>query len=113
MPGWAITLLGVVVGGLLTYLAAVRIETLRRRADEKRERRGFRNGIDERKVDLENCRRHSFTFLYRLLFIMFAEDRQLLPYRGNRQYTNNRSLGRYRDQIATRLDHVAAGLEEV
>jgi hypothetical protein len=39
VPGWASTLLGVGAGGLLTYLAAVRLETLRRRADEKRERR--------------------------------------------------------------------------
>lgn len=39
MPGWAITLLGLVVGGFLTYLGAVRIEGLRRRADERRERR--------------------------------------------------------------------------
>jgi hypothetical protein len=31
-------------------------------------------------VDLGRCRRHRFTLLYRLLFIMFAEDRQLLPY---------------------------------
>jgi hypothetical protein len=39
VPGWASTLLGVAVGGLLTYLAAVRIETLRRHADDRRERR--------------------------------------------------------------------------
>jgi type I restriction-modification system DNA methylase subunit len=42
--------------------------------------------------------------LYRLLFVMFAEDRQLLPYKLNRTYTNNRSMGRHRDDIAAQLD---------
>ena len=50
------------------------------------------------------CREQSFVLLYRLLFIMFAEDRRLLPYRVNPTYTNNRSLGRHRDDIASRLD---------
>ena len=51
-------------------------------------------------ADLERCRSESFILLYRLLFIMFAEDRRLLPYRMNRNYTDNRSLGRYRDDIS-------------
>src|SRR5207249_1723560 len=50
----------------------------------------------------------SFILLYRLLFIMYAEDRRLLPYRVNRLYTNNRSLARHRDEIASRLDHPGA-----
>jgi hypothetical protein len=50
------------------------------------------------------CREQSFVLLYRLLFIMFAEDRRLLPYRVNRTYTNNRSLARHRDDVASRLD---------
>ena len=54
--------------------------------------------------DLERCRSESFILLYRLLFIMFAEDRRLLPYRTNRSYTDNRSLGRHRDDIAHMLD---------
>ena len=62
--------------------------------------------------DLEHCRDQSFVFLYRLLFIMYAEDRRLLPYKVNRPYTNNRSLGRYRDEIASRLDRSADGREQ-
>lgn len=54
--------------------------------------------------DLAQCREHSFVLLYRLLFIMFAEDRRLLPYRINHTYTNNRSMGRHRDEVARRLD---------
>lgn len=54
--------------------------------------------------DMDRCREQSFILLYRLLFIMYAEDRQLLPYRINTTYTENRSLGRHRDEIATRLD---------
>ena len=60
-------------------------------------------------VDLEQCRAESFILLYRLLFAMFAEDRRLLPYRINRTYTDNRSLGRHRDEIAGRLDRLQAG----
>lgn len=55
-------------------------------------------------TDLELCREQSFVLLYRLLFVMYAEDRKLLPYKINQTYTNNRSLGRKRDEIAGRLD---------
>jgi hypothetical protein len=54
--------------------------------------------------DLGICRAQSFVLLYRLLFIMFAEDRRLLPYRVNAVYTENRSMGRTRDAIARQLD---------
>ena len=60
-------------------------------------------------IDLEQCREESFVFLYRLLFIMFAEDRRLLPYRKDRNYTDNRSLGRKRDEIATMLRAIKDG----
>ena len=60
-------------------------------------------------VHLEQCRAESFIVLYRLLFVMFAEDRRLLPYRINRTYTDNRSLGRHRDEIAGRLDRIRDG----
>ncbi len=53
---------------------------------------------------LDLCRENSFIVLCRLLFIMFAEDRQLLPYGRNSAYTNNRSLGKVRDEVADRLD---------
>ncbi|MCG8408628.1 MAG: BREX-1 system adenine-specific DNA-methyltransferase PglX [Phycisphaerales bacterium] len=61
---------------------------------------------------LEACRQHSFILLYRLLFVMYAEDRALLPYRVNRTYTNNRSLARHRDEIAARLDRIRGGRED-
>ena len=67
------------------------------------------NGLDPQK-DLRACQEHSLIFLYRLLFIMYAEDRGLLPYRRNQTYTNNRSLARHRDDVATRLDQVRHGL---
>ena len=54
--------------------------------------------------DIEACRTNSFVLLYRLLFVMYAEDRSLLPYRRNSTYTNNRSLARQRDEIAHLLD---------
>lgn len=60
-------------------------------------------------ADLRLCQEHSFVLLYRLLFIMYAEDRGLLPYRTNATYTNNRSLARWRDEIAARLDQVNQG----
>jgi hypothetical protein len=63
-------------------------------------------------TDLGLCKEQSLILLYRLLFIMFAEDRGLLPYRTNRVYTRNRSLARHRDEIAVRLDAVPHGLEE-
>ncbi len=52
--------------------------------------------------DLETIRRAALTLLYRLLFVLFAEDRGLLPVRhsGYEAY----SLGRMRDEIARQLD---------
>jgi hypothetical protein len=70
-----------------------------------------RNNLDpERHLAL--CHEQSFILLYRLLFIMYAEDRHLLPYRSNRLYRENRSLGRYRDEIANRLDRIPDRPEE-
>jgi type I restriction-modification system DNA methylase subunit len=61
--------------------------------------------------DLSRCREQSFTLLGRLLFIMFAEDRRLLPYKVNRLYTDNRALGRLRDDVATQLDRARRDAE--
>lgn len=61
--------------------------------------------------DLTECREQSFVLLYRLLFIMYAEDRGLLPYRRNRLYTENRCLARHRDEIAETLDRIAEDRE--
>jgi type I restriction-modification system DNA methylase subunit len=58
------------------------------------------------KTGLEECRYNSLVLLYRLLFILYAEDRKLLPYGVDRAYTENRSLGRFRDEIANRLDRI-------
>jgi hypothetical protein len=69
------------------------------------------NNLDS-DADLNHCRQQSFILLYRLLFIMFAEDRRLLPYRVNKSYTDNRSLGSHRDSIATKLDRSAQGRED-
>ncbi len=63
-------------------------------------------------IDLSLCKEQSLILLYRLLFVMFAEDRGLLPYGTNRVYTRNRSLARRRDEIAARLDAAFHHLEE-
>ena len=63
------------------------------------------NNLDP-KTDLEQCRFNSLVFLYRLLFVLYAEDRRLLPYGVDRAYTDNRSLGRLRDQITSRLERI-------
>lgn len=63
----------------------------------------FPNELDPEK-DLGVCKEQSLILLYRLLFVMYAEDRGLLPYRANRVYSENRSLSRLRDQIAEQID---------
>ena len=55
---------------------------------------------------LQECREQSFIFLYRLLFIMYAEDRGLLPFETNRTYRNNRSLRKVREEIGTLIDRI-------
>lgn len=69
------------------------------------------NRLDPQK-DMPACRQNSFTLLYRLLFIMYAEDRGLLPYKKNRSYTDNRSLGRHRDDIEGAFGRIAQGRQE-
>jgi hypothetical protein len=77
--------------------------------------RGFlhcsQNNLDPDR-DLSRCRDQSLVLLYRLLFVMYAEDRDLLPFRTNRSYRENRSLSRLRDQIAGRLNLVDEGREQ-
>jgi type I restriction-modification system DNA methylase subunit len=67
------------------------------------------NKLTSSPADIELCRQQSFTLLYRLLFVLFAEDRKLLPYKIDRAYTDNRSLGRFRDEIAKTLDRLDQG----
>ena len=63
--------------------------------------------------DLGTCQSQSFVFLYRLLFILYAEDRGFLPYQRNDIYTRNRSLARFRSEVAIKLDMVDRGLDRV
>lgn len=70
------------------------------------------NALDANR-DLELCQEQSLLLLYRILFILYGEDRALLPYRINRTYTANRSLARRRDEIAARLDQVLQGVRVV
>lgn len=74
--------------------------------------RGFltyaQNDLDPDR-DLSACRGQSLVLLYRLLFVMYAEDRDLLPYRTNPLYGQNRSLSRLRDQIAGQMDALEEG----
>ena len=51
---------------------------------------------------LDEVRRAGLTFLYRLLFVLFAEDRNLLPARERRY--DDYSLRKIRKEIASRLD---------
>jgi hypothetical protein len=53
-------------------------------------------------ADLADLREATLTYLYRLLFVLYAEDRDLLPSRtaGYEQY----SLSHVRDAVAARLD---------
>jgi hypothetical protein len=61
------------------------------------------NGLDPTR-DLEGARANSFTLLFRLLFILFAEDRQLLPYKTHATYTNNRSLTHQHRELIAQLE---------
>ena len=70
------------------------------------------NGLDP-VTDLDLAQENSFVFLYRMLFILYAEDRALLPYPKNDTYTKNRSLARFRTEVATKLDLVRRGLDKV
>ena len=60
-------------------------------------------------VDMAAVKEQSLILLYRLLFIMYAEDRNLLPLRTNPLYRTNRCLSRLRDEIAGRLDDIDDG----
>jgi hypothetical protein len=63
--------------------------------------------------DLGACQSQSFVLLYRLLFVLYAEDRGFLPYQKNDIYTRNRSLARFRSEVAVKLDMVYHGLDRV
>jgi hypothetical protein len=69
------------------------------------------NGLEPAR-DLLLCREQGFILLCRLLFILFAEDRRLLPYKVNRVYTSNRALGRLRDEVARRMEAVRQRIDD-
>lgn len=66
------------------------------------------NNLDPQQ-HLSLCKEQSLILLYRLLFIMYAEDRELLPFRSNRTYRENRSLARLRDEVTARLGSIERG----
>lgn len=54
------------------------------------------------RIYLDHVRQAALTILYRLLFVLYAEDRGLLPVDDDRY--DDYSLRRVRDSVATRLD---------
>lgn len=53
--------------------------------------------------DIDECRANAFTLLFRLLFVLFCEDRLLLPYGSNQSYTKACSLSRQHHDLRDRL----------
>lgn len=53
--------------------------------------------------DLEEIYDNCLILLYRLLFILYAEDRKLLPVETNRSYDENYSLGKLKVEIREKL----------
>lgn len=66
------------------------------------------NALDAQQ-HLAQSREQSFILLYRLLFIMYAEDRLLVPHPASDLYARNRSLRRHRIEIAEQLDKIERG----
>ncbi len=66
------------------------------------------NGLDPA-ADMATARDNGFILLYRILFVMYAEDRLLLPHPPNTLYRENRSLRRHRDDIAARIERIHKG----
>ncbi len=67
------------------------------------------NSIDPN-TDLSLCFDNSLVLLFRLLFILYAEDRGYLPLNKNDNYTKNRSLSRFRDDIAVMIDSMSGNI---
>ncbi len=61
-------------------------------------------GNDLRETHLKEIHDNSLILLYRLLFILYAENRGLLPIGENRLYTENYSLDALKKEMAGRLD---------
>ena len=54
--------------------------------------------------NLEEIREHSLILLYRLLFILYAESRKLLPVEEGTSYLKNYSLEKIKKEIGEKLD---------
>ncbi len=72
-------------------------------------RREPRNHISDGEADLEKVYHHSLIFLYRLLFVLYAESRDLLPIRrerigGDSYYRDNFSLQRFVEKLRNRRE---------
>jgi Alw26I/Eco31I/Esp3I family type II restriction m6 adenine DNA methyltransferase len=60
------------------------------------------NNLSE--ANLKEIHDNSLIFLYRLLFILYAEYRNLLPLGSNKLYTESYSLDAFKKEVANRLD---------
>ncbi len=60
------------------------------------------NNLSE--ANLKEIHDNSLIFLYRLLFILYAEYRDLLPLGSNKLYTESYSLDAFKKEVANRLD---------
>jgi len=61
-------------------------------------------GNDLSENHLKEIHDNSLILLYRLLFILYAEHRDLLPLRENKLYTDSYSLDSFKKEIANKLD---------
>ena len=62
------------------------------------------SGNNLSKKNLKEIHDNSLILLYRLLFILYAEHRDLLPLGVNRLYTESYSLDAFKKEVASRLD---------
>ena len=62
------------------------------------------NGLQSDPATLKTIYDHSLLVLYRLLFIFYAEARELLPLRDSSQYRESYSLDALKRKVARRLD---------
>jgi len=63
-----------------------------------------RNRLTADPATLRNIYEQSLVLLYRLLFIFYAESREILPLHANDEYTNRRSLNAVKRTVAHALD---------
>ncbi|MBK8137757.1 MAG: N-6 DNA methylase [Chloroflexi bacterium] len=64
-----------------------------------------RNALAADPATLREIYEQSLVLLYRLLFIFFAESREILPLYENREYTDQASLKAIKTTVAHQIDH--------